>query len=397
MAAQKKSSHKIIYCDNAATSFPKPQSVYDAVLDFMQNIGGSPGRSSHTLAVEASRILFNAREACARIFNVPDSSRIVFSGGATESINLAIFGHLNPGDRVAVSSMEHNSVMRPLRHLSQTKNVTIVTVPCDSQGLIDVDAFERAAASGVRLAVVNHASNVCGTIQPIKLLGAIAKANGVTFMVDGAQTAGVVPIDVAAMNIDLLAFSGHKSLYGPQGTGGLFIKEGIDCSPLTFGGTGSRSDSDEQPDFLPDKFESGTLNGPGIAGLAAGIDFVLSEGIDHVRSRGIGLVSRLSEKLVECGDALVAYGPRDPVKMIPVFSFSIPGADAGIVARRLDDEFGICLRTGLHCAPNAHRSLGTFPRGTLRLSFGNFTTFEEIDRIADALRSVCREFRIKQS
>ena len=378
-----------IYCDNAATSYPKPQTVYDAVLDYMKNIGASPGRSSHTLAVRASRVLFEAREACGRLLSVRDSSRIVFTRGATESLNLALFGLLKDGGRVAVTSMEHNSVMRPLRRLSEAGHVEVIVVPCDPTGSIDFDAYERIMKTGVTCAVVNHASNVCGTIQPIERLSAVAKANGALFIVDGAQSVGGLPIDVRAMGIDLLAFSGHKSLFGPQGIGGLYIKEGIDFPPLMYGGTGSRSDSDEQPDFLPDKFESGTLNGPGIAGLAAGIDFVLQTGIDTIREHGRALTSRFLGNLLDYGDRITFFGPKDPRAMLPTVSLSIKGIDAGWAARKLNDEFGICLRTGLHCAPNAHRTIGTFPHGTLRLSFGFFNTPEKIDLVADALRSIC--------
>jgi cysteine desulfurase / selenocysteine lyase len=386
MDTPEKPPRKIIYCDNAATTFPKPACVCEAVLDFMRNVGGSPGRSSHALAVRASRVIFEAREALARLFNAPDSGRIVFTSNATEAINLALLGTVRRGELVVVTSMEHNSVMRPLRHLSKTKKVRVVMVPCDRTGLIDVDAFSRAVKDGAALAIVNHASNVCGTIQPIRRLGAVARAHGALFMLDAAQTAGAVPIDVRKDCIDLLAFSGHKSLYGPQGTGGLYIKEGIACSPLKYGGTGSRSDSDSQPDFLPDIFESGPLNGPGIAGLRAGVDFVLKRGIGGIRDHGCRLVRRLREKLEGCNDGLAVYGPDDPEKMVPVISFTIPGSDPGLVARRLHDEYGICLRIGLHCAPNAHRTLGTFPHGTLRLSFGVFNTLAEMDRLAGAIR-----------
>jgi cysteine desulfurase / selenocysteine lyase len=383
---------KIIYCDNAATTFPKPEKVRDAVLDFMTNIGGSPGRSSHALAVKASAVLFEAREACGRLFNAPDSRNIVFTAGATESLNLALFGILNAGDRVVVTSMEHNSVMRPLRRLAQVKNIEVIVVPCDPRGLIDLDAFERAMKRDVACAVVNHASNVCGTIQPLERLGALTRSGGALFLVDCAQTAGVVPIDVRALGIDLLAFSGHKSLYGAQGAGGLYIKEGVDCAPLKYGGTGSRSDSDEQPDFLPDKFESGTLNGPGIAGLRAGIDFVLQTGIDAILEHGNRLVRRLFDQLRTCGDKISIFGPDDPAHMVPNVSFVIKGVDPGIIERRLIDEFNICLRTGLHCAPLAHRTLGTFPQGTLRLSFGFFNTLAEVDAVAKALQSMCHLF-----
>ena len=378
----------MIYCDNAATTFPKPPAVYEAVLDFMKNIGASPGRSSHSLAIKASTVVFETREQCARLFNIADSRRVVFTSNATDALNLALLGLLGPGDRVAVTSMEHNSVMRPLRHLAQTSHVDVVTIPCGRDGLIDVDAFERILKTGVKCAVVNHGSNVCGAIQPIEKLGAVARANKAMFLVDAAQTAGMVPIDVKEMCIDLLAFSGHKDLYGPQGIGGLFIHERITLRPLTFGGTGSRSDSDEQPDFLPDAFETGTLNGPGIAGLGAGVSFVTQKGIDVLRDHGKDLLKHFFEAVRPVADKITVFGPGDPREMLPTVSLIINGLDSGIVARKLNDEFGICCRMGLHCAPNAHRTLGTFPQGTLRFSFGFFNTHDNIDAVARAI-SLC--------
>jgi cysteine desulfurase / selenocysteine lyase len=376
---------KIIYFDNATTTFPKPTSVYESVLDFMQTIGASPGRSSHNLAHKASIAVFETREKCALLFNIADAGRIVFTANATESINLALFGILQKGDRVIVSAMEHNSVMRPLRRLTLTRGIDVSVVPCDPNGLLEMDKFERIVTQGIKMVVINHASNVNGTIQPLERIGALTKANDVLFLADCAQSAGICPLDVAAANIDLLAFSGHKCLYGPQGTGGLYIKDGLDFPPLKFGGTGSKSDSDEQPDFLPDKFESGTLNGPGIAGLGAGIDFVLQKGTDALQNHGRACTARFCDALREAGDAIRIVGFSDVQKIIPVVSCTANGLDAGALARKLNDQFGICCRPGLHCAPNAHRTLGTFPQGTIRFSFGAFTTFEEIDVLTSAL------------
>jgi cysteine desulfurase family protein len=375
------------YCDNAATTFPKPQPVYDAVSDFMKNIGASPGRSTHSLGIKASAVLFETRELCARLFNIGDSARIVFTANATEALNTALLGILKRGDRVVVSAMEHNSVMRPLRFLKENAGIEILKVPCDRLGMIDVDAFERTVKTGVRCAVINHASNVCGTIQPIDKLGAVAWDNRTIFIVDAAQTAGALPIDVKEMSVDVLAFSGHKSLYGPQGTGGLFIKDGIVVRPLKFGGTGSRSESDEQPDFLPDHYESGTLNGPGIAGLGAGISFVMHQG-PAIRYHGMQLLKRFFEGLKPMEGNISIHGPCEPEAMLPTISISVNGMDNGIVARRLNDDFGICCRMGLHCAPSAHRTLGTFPQGTLRLSFGFFNTDVEIENVVRALKTI---------
>jgi cysteine desulfurase family protein len=376
-----------LYCDNAATTFPKPQSVIDAVLDFMQNTGASPGRSAHHLALEAGRAIFTVREKLAALFNAPDPSGIIFTSNATEALNIGILGLLSSGDRVAVTGMEHNSVMRPLGFLVHERGVHVSIIPCDKNGSLDVDEFERTIKTGVKLVVVNHGSNVCGAIAPLPLLGAITRAHGTTFMVDAAQTAGSVPIDVKLMNIDMLAFSGHKGLYGPAGTGGLYIRNGLNVMPLKYGGTGSDSISDKQPDFCPDKYESGTLNGPGIAGLGAGIDFISQKGLDGVRLHGAELAGYFLDKLSSF-DYISVIGPRDPENMLPTISIVCKKIDQGVVARRLNDEFGICIRMGLHCAPNAHRCLGTFPKGTVRFSFGLFNTLEDIDTIINALKAI---------
>ena len=376
-----------LYCDNAATTFPKPQSVLGAILDYMQNIGASPGRSAHHPALKAGRVIFTVREKLAALFNVPDPSRIIFTSNATEALNLGILGLLSNGDRVATTGMEHNSVMRPLNFLARERGIHVSVAPCDKNGGLDVDAFERTIKTGVKLAVVNHGSNVCGAIAPLQRMGAIARAHGATFMVDAAQTAGYVDIDVQSMNIDVLVFSGHKGLYGPAGTGGLYIGDGLNLRPLKYGGTGSDSASEEQPDFCPDKYESGTLNGSGIAGLGAGIDFISQKGLEAVRMHGAELTGYFLDELSSMDDVAV-IGPNDPENMLPTISIVCKKIDQGIVARRLNDEFGICIRMGLHCAPNAHRTLGTFPQGTIRFSFGIFNTLHDIDAIMYALKTV---------
>lgn len=380
-------TQKTIYCDNAATTFPKPPSVTDAVIDFMRNIGASPGRSAHRLAVDAGRSVFIVREKIAALFNVNDPSRIIFTANATEALNLGLLGLLSAGDRAAATGMEHNSVMRPLGFLARERGVDVSIMPCDKNGAIDIDGFERIVKAGVKLVVVNHGSNVCGTIAPLRRLGAIARAQGAIFMVDAAQTAGSADIDVQSMNIDILVFSGHKGLYGPAGTGGLYIRDGLPVKPLKYGGTGSDSVSDKQPDFCPDKYESGTLNGPGIAGLGAGIDFINSQGLESVRNHGAKLSGYFLEKLSRI-DGIRIAGPCDPENMLPTISITVNSLDQGIVARRLNDEFGICVRMGLHCAPNAHRTLGTFPHGTIRFSFSLFNTLEDIDTIIHALTTI---------
>lgn len=376
----------MIYCDNAATTYPKPPAVYDAVMHYMRDIGVSPGRSNHALTHNADTIVFETREKCAALFNVADSSRIVFTLNATESINTALFGLLKPGDRVAVTSMEHNAVMRPLHRLVQERGIEVVQLPCNSHGVLSLEALETALKTDLKLVVINHASNICGTIQPLDTISAIVHAHNTLLLVDAAQSAGSLPLDVQKTHIDLLAFSGHKGLYGPQGTGGLYISDELVLTPLKFGGTGSKSDSGEQPNFLPDAFESGTLNAPGIAGLGAGIDFITRQTIPSIRQHGIDLTRHFLDE-ARTISALTIHGASVPETMLPTISLTIAGKDPGVCARQLNDEFGICCRMGLHCAPMAHQTLGTFPNGTLRFSFGCFNTHSDIDAVISALAS----------
>jgi len=375
----------MIYCDNATTTFPKPPAVYDAVVHYMKDIGANPGRSNHALAHHADTVVFDTREQCAALFNVADSSRMVFTLNATEALNTAMFGLLKPGDSVAVSPMEHNAVMRPLRFLQRKRHITIKQIPSTINGLIDLDALDTVLKSSIRLVIINHASNICGTIQPLDAIGALVRRHHSLLMVDAAQSAGLLPIDVQNMHINVLGFSGHKGLYGPQGTGALYIDSAIALRPLKFGGTGSKSESEEQPDFLPDAFESGTLNAPGIAGLGAGIDFINQQTIPVIRQHGINL-SRHFLDAVSTIPSITTHGVSTPETMLPTISLTINNKDMGETARRLNDEFGICCRMGLHCAPLAHQTLGTFPNGTLRFSFGYFNTHDDIDMLINALR-----------
>jgi cysteine desulfurase / selenocysteine lyase len=378
----------MIYLDNAATSFPKPPAVYDAVNAFMRDIGASAARSAHRSAIEAGRIVFSARERCASLFNVGDAARIVFTSNATAGLNTVLLGTLQPGDTVIASSMEHNSVMRPLRHLEKERGVQVRVLPCNRYGAFDCAAWESALAKRPKMAIVNHGSNVIGAIAPVADIGRLCRNDGVLFAVDAAQTAGAAPIDVEAMNIDFLAFSGHKGLMGIQGTGGLFIRRGCDPMPLAFGGTGSNSESDEQPLFLPDRYESGTLNGPGIAALDAGVAFIEQTGIPAIMRHGADLMRCLFD-LLDTMPRIVIHGPKNPDVMLPTVSLTIDGLDNGSVAQRLNDEFDIAVRVGLHCAPMAHRTIGAFPAGTIRISLGVFTTQEDISALAVALEKIC--------
>jgi cysteine desulfurase/selenocysteine lyase len=381
----------MIYLDNAATSWPKPPEVARAMVDFLESAGGNPGRSGHALSIAAGRLVYETREAVAELFNCPDPLRVIFTQNGTQAINLVLKGILRRGSRVVTTGVEHNAVMRPLRALERG-GVHMTIVPCDREGFLSLAEMERAAQPGTSLVVVTQANNVTGTILPVARVAEMAHRAGALLLVDAAQTAGVVPIDVQGMGIDLLAFTGHKSLYGPPGTGGLVIGDRVDVStlePLVRGGTGSRSEFEEQPEDLPDKFESGTPNGPGIAGLGAGIQFVKSRGIDVIRAHEVLLTTRLIAGLRGIPRVSV-YGPEDPVRRTATVSLTIEGCWVSDVGLRLDEEFGILSRVGLHCAPAVHRTIGTFPEGTVRLAPGAFTTPEEIEATLAAIRTIAK-------
>ena len=382
----------MIYLDNAATSWPKPATVGQAMTDFLEKSAGNPGRSGHRLSLAAGRAVYEVREALAEFFGLADPLRLVFIANATEAINLAVRGWLRPGDHVVTSSMEHNAVMRPLRALER-EGVQLAVVPCAPDGTLDPADVEAALRPDTRLVILNHASNVTGTILPVAEVGAIARRHGVLLLVDAAQTAGELPIDLAAMNIDLLAFTGHKGLLGPTGTGGLLIGERVqvdDLLPFIRGGTGSRSEHEEQPDFLPDKYESGTLNAVGLAGLSAGLAYVQDRGLDAIRAHEVALTRQLIEGL-RAIPGVTLYGPGDPARQVAVVSFTLAGRRVSDVGFRLDEDFGVLCRPGLHCAPAAHRTIGTFSEGTVRLAPGPFTTPEELEATLEAVRRLAEE------
>jgi cysteine desulfurase family protein len=380
----------IVYFDNAATSRPKPEEVPAAMLRYLCGIGGSPGRSGHRLSIEAGRIVLETREALAELFGVGDSLRIVFTKNATEALNLALRGLLKSGDHVITSSVEHNSVMRPLRALEQ-EGVALSVLPCSPRGELDPESIRSAVRGNTKAVVLTHAANVTGTLLPIVEAGRIAHEHAILLLVDAAQTAGAFPIRVNEMGIDLLAFSGHKSLFGPPGTGGLYIREGLEESipPLMAGGTGSRSEFEEQPDFLPDKYEAGTPNTVGLAGLGAGVAWIRARGIETIRRHEEELTGRFLNGLKGISEAIL-YGPDDPSRRAAVVSFNIRGRMPSEVAMELEERFAILSRPGLHCAPAAHRTIGTFPQGTVRFGFNFFNTAAEIDHALDALRSIAR-------
>jgi cysteine desulfurase family protein len=376
----------MIYLDNAATSWPKPDCVIAAMEGFLREVGASPGRSGHRLAAEAERVRLDAREAVAEVVGVDDPLRVVFMLNATEGLNLVIRGLLPAGSHVVTTGMEHNAVMRPLRAVERD-GVAVSVVPCAQDGSLDAGAVAAHVRAETRLIVVNHASNVCGTVLPIREIGAIASERGVPFCVDAAQTVGCRPVDLEADNVDLLAFSGHKGLLGPSGTGGLVFGRGFDVEqlePLIRGGTGSGSEHEEQPGVLPDKYESGTPNVVGLAGLNAGARYVLERGVEEIGRHERALTKRLIDGLESIGGVRV-LGTRDPELRTGAVSFVVAGRSSSEISQGLDERFGIMSRPGLQCAPAAHRTLGTLPEGTVRFGVGPFTTVDEIDEATRAV------------
>jgi cysteine desulfurase/selenocysteine lyase len=376
----------MIYLDNAATSWPKPDRVHAAMWWYLRDVGANPGRSGHRLANQAERIRFDARETIAELFGVSDPTRVVFALNATEALNLVMQGLLAPGTHAVTTGMEHNAVMRPLRALER-RGVSVSIVPCRPDGTMDPTGLDDYVRPETRLIVANHASNVCGTVLPIREIGAMAQRHGIPFLVDAAQTGGCWPIDLKADNIDLLAFTGHKGMLGPSGTGGLAIRDDFDIDtlpPLVCGGTGSRSEYEVQPDFLPDKYEAGTPNIVGLAGLAAGVQYVLKKGVNEIRVHERALTQRLIDGLGDIAGVRVV-GTQDAQQQTAVVSFTIDGQSVSDTAHCLDEQFGIMCRPGLHCAPRAHRTLGTLPDGTVRFAPGRFNTQTQIDQVIDAV------------
>ncbi len=381
----------MIYLDNAATSFPKPAAVCDAMTAFALEIGANPGRSGHRLSVDAGRVIYETREAIASLFNMPDPLRVLFASNATGGLNQALLGFLRPGDRVVTSGMEHNSVMRPLRAL-ESDGVRVCVVPSSPEGVLDPDDLRRMLREKTDMVVVNHGSNVNGCMQMIRELGAIARRAGALFLVDAAQTAGCVDIEMERDNIDLLAFTGHKALFGPQGTGGLVAGERVPLErmrPLIYGGTGSRSEFETQPEFPPDRYESGTPNTIGIAGLGGGVRFILETGMAEIRRHEDELAAALVDGLGSIdGVRLYAAPPERRLSTVSFTSEALSPSELGLC---LDEEFDILCRVGLHCSPAAHASLGSFPEGTIRFSAGYFTTSDEISAAIDAVRALVRK------
>lgn len=376
----------MIYFDNAATSYPKPDILYQEIGNQMKKYGANPGRAGHEFGLRTNRAIYETRESLNQIFHGANPLHFVFTANATESINLVILGLLEEGDHVIATETEHNSVLRPLE-LAKARGVRVSYVSVDDYGWIDPKDIEKEICAQTKLVVCTHASNVTGAIQPIEEVAVITKARGVLFMVDAAQSAGIIPIDLSTTKIDFLAITGHKSLYGPQGIGVLYVRDPKSLPVIKTGGTGSRSSDLLQPEAMPDRFESGTLNTPGILGLQMGLDFVQSEGQEKLYAQEYDLVQVLMKGLDEIPGVEI-YGPAIGQPRVPVVSFNIGDLDSAEIGYVLDDKFEIVTRGGLHCAPLIHRRMGTLGQGALRVSLGAFNVREEIDRLLEAILAI---------
>ena len=375
-----------IYLDNAATSWPKPELVYRAVDDYLRRLGAPAGRGTYAEAADTERIVLSCRKKIADLIGAADSSRVIFTQNGTDSLNMALHGLLRPGDHVVTTVCEHNSVLRPLRFLAEQREVKATYVGCDSQGYVAPDAIRRAITDKTRLIAVIHASNVTGAVQPVNEIGRIAADRGIVYLVDAAQSLGYVPINIKAIGCQLLAAPGHKGLLGPLGTGVLYLAPGVEerLLPVRQGGTGTRSDEDIQPEGLPDRYESGNLNVPGIVGLEAGVSHVQKLGDDHIQAHSRALTQRLLAGLTGLAGVRL-YGPQTGEDRLGVVSLNIAGFEPQELAAVLDAQWSIQARAGLHCAPRMHAALGTLPGGTLRLSIGHFTTQQQIDAVVAAI------------
>lgn len=378
------------YFDNAATSFPKAPGVAEAMTAYLTGVGCNVGRGGYADAYDAAGMVLSVREKLCELFHGPDPRNVVFTPGCTWGLNLALKGFLKGGDRVVTSSMEHNAVLRPLHQLEE-EGVIVEYLPCSDKGELLLDKVPERLEPDTALVVLTHASNVCGTLMPLEEVGALCRERGIFFCVDAAQTAGPVPIDMEAMGIDALAFPAHKGLLGPQGLGGLILTDRLArrLSPLVSGGTGSHSDLPVMPDFLPDRFEPGTLNLPGIYGLGAALDWAEAQGRAVLRRREERLTGHLIARLREMEEVgLRVLGTLDAARQTGVVSVDFQEMDNAEAAFRLEREFRVQTRCGLHCAPLAHKTLGTYPQGTVRFSVGPFTRFEDIDYVQAAVCTV---------
>jgi cysteine desulfurase / selenocysteine lyase len=380
-------SDRLVYLDNAATTFPKPVEVLSGMVEAYARVGVSPGRASHDLATQADDLVAGARARVARFFGAPDPDRVVFGANATDALNTAIQGLVRPGDHVVATRLDHNSVLRPLHHLAERGTITYDLAPFDGRGFVDPDAIAALIRPTTRAVVMCHASNVLGTIQPIAEIGRVCAERGVPLIVDAAQGAGQVPIDMTSLGIAAIAFTAHKSLYGPSGIGGLVLQPGFDVETTRFGGTGTDSASLVHTQAYPLRLEAGTLNLMGIIGLTLGLDFVEARDIEEIHRREMTLARRLRDGLAD-DPGITLYCADDLDEHLAVLTANVPGVDPQDVGAILDADFGIAVRVGLHCAPMVHRDLGTIDRGAVRFSLGAFNTSDDVDRAIEAMTAI---------
>lgn len=385
-----------VYLDNTATSWPKPNTVVESISDYLTNFGGSPGRSGHSFALKAARIVYETRELLAGFFNADTSDRVIFTSNATNASNIAFKGILKKGDHVITSHMEHNSTIRPLRHLEREGIIEVTVIDCDQNGNIDLASLKNSFKPNTKLVSTIHGSNIIGIALPIEEIGALCKTKNVIYHVDAAQTAGFLPIDVQKNNIDILTFTGHKKLMGPSGTGGLILKSNIEIDTLIHGGSGSKSESEIHPDFYPDKLEAGTPNTVGITGLKAGIEFILKQGQLNIINHSRQITNYFLDSLKDI-EELKIHGPGKERNILPVISITSDLFPPDKLASILDKNYGIMTRSGLMCSPLGHKSVGTFPKGTLRFSSGFFTTKNEIDYTVNSLKQILKNKEYENS
>ena len=380
-----------IYLDNAATTYPKPSEVTYAVFNFMNSIGASPGRGGYSSALEADRIVYSCREKLSEFFGFDKPQNVIFTSNITTSINILVKSVVKKGWHVITSYMDHNSVLRPLYGLNKANIIDLDVIECSKEGILNIEDFKSKIKHNTKLVILSHSSNIIGSIQPIKEIGTICKENDIYFIIDTAQTAGVLSINFNELNCSALAFTGHKGLLGPQGIGGFIINDKMNMNSVPFieGGTGSLSYSTVQPDYLPDKYESGTLNTPGIAGLKEGINFINNFGLTQIKEKEEFLTSRFIEGLLNI-PSIAVYGPLNAQKRTAAISINSTKISNSELGYALDTEYGIMVRTGLHCAPLAHKTIGTFPEGTIRFSFGPFNDIKDIDYALYAVMSIIR-------
>ena len=375
----------MIYLDSSATSFLKPPQVAEAVFRSFNTIGNA-GRGAHAPTLNASRLIYDTREKLAALFGTPDPSRIAFTCNATEALNIAIHGAIHPGEHVITTACEHNSVLRPL-YLKEKEGTELTIIPADKKGHIRYDLLESSVKSNTSAIVLTHASNLSGNVTDLAFVANFAKKHGLLLIVDASQTAGSLPINVVKMGIDILCFTGHKGLFGPQGTGGLYVREGLTLSPLKSGGSGIHSFDRQHPTDMPTALEAGTLNGHGIAGLNAGLDYILSTGVKNIHAKEISLARRFVNGISDISD-LKLYGDIDAPLRTPIISLNIGNMSSASVSDILWEDYEICVRAGAHCAPLMHKTFGTEKQGAVRFSFSCFNTEAEIDTAIQAMHEI---------